>query len=191
MTGEDSSAIAAHRETVRAWARAGGPLNPASGHATANNRDWFTRTPDGELQPRAARRELHARLVDEYRAHFLDVRSERKAIILAGPPGAGKSAVLADVLGADRSAWLTVDADEFKRPLLTTAIKDGSYAGAILPPEVRAAKAAGGEVLPPRGDLPRSRSVRLAGAPSRCWESAPGGRRGSHIRSCAGTSSLG
>jgi len=148
VTGEDSSAIAAHRETVRAWARAGGPLSPASERATVNNRDWFTRGPDGSVQPRAARRLLHARLVDEYRAHFPDVRSEKKAIILAGPPGAGKSTVLADVLGADRSAWLTVDADEFKRALLTEAIKDGSYDRAILPPEVRAAEAAGEKFFP-------------------------------------------
>lgn len=148
MTGEDSSAIAAHRETVRAWARAGGPLSPASEHATVNNRDWFTREPNGSVQPRAGRRLMHARLVDEYRAHFPDVRAERKAIILAGPPGAGKSTVLADVLGADRSAWLTIDADEFKRALLTEAIKDGSYDRAILPPEVRAAEAAGERFFP-------------------------------------------
>lgn len=148
MTAEDSSAIAAHRETVRAWARAGGPLSPASERATVNNRDWFTRESDGSVQPRAARRLMHARLVDEYRAHFPDVRSEKKAIILAGPPGAGKSTVLADVLGADRSAWLTVDADEFKRALLTEAIKDGSYDRAILPPEVRSAEAAGEKFFP-------------------------------------------
>lgn len=148
MTGEDSSAIATHRETVRAWARAGGPLSPASERATVNNRDWFRRDPDGVFEPRAPRQLLHDRLLAEYRAQFPDVRHERKAIILAGPPGAGKSTVLADVLGSDRSAWLTVDADEFKRALLTEAIKDGSYDRAILPPEVRAAEAAGEKFFP-------------------------------------------
>ncbi|WP_230674229.1 zeta toxin family protein [Rathayibacter sp. Leaf248] len=148
MTGEDSSAIAAHRETVREWARAGGPLSPASERATVNNRDWFVREPDGVDRPRAARRELHDRLVAAYRDEFPDVRAERKAIILAGPPGAGKSTVLADVLGADRGAWITVDADEFKRALLTEAIKDGSYDRAIMPPEVRAAEAAGERFFP-------------------------------------------
>lgn len=148
MTGEDSSAIAAHRETVREWARAGGPLSPASERATVNNRDWFVRDPDGTYQPRAARQELHDRLVAEYRDRFPDVRADRKAIILAGPPGAGKSTVLADVLGADRGAWITVDADEFKRALLTEAIKDGSYDHAIIPSEVRAAEAAGERFFP-------------------------------------------
>ena len=148
MTGEDSSAIAAHRETVREWARAGGPLSPAGERATVNNRDWFVRDPDGTYQPRAARQELHDRLVAEYRDRFPDVRADRKAIILAGPPGAGKSTVLADVLGADRGAWITVDANEFKRALLTEAIKDGSYDRAIIPSEVRAAEAAGERFIP-------------------------------------------
>ncbi|MFZ8393454.1 zeta toxin family protein, partial [Staphylococcus aureus] len=78
------------------------------------------RTPDGVHRPLAQRKQLHDRLVTVYRNLFPDVRSEKKAIILAGPPGAGKSTVLAEVLGANRSAWLTVDADEFKRALLIT-----------------------------------------------------------------------
>lgn len=148
MTGEDSSAIAAHRETVREWARVGGPLSPASACATVNNPDWFIRTPNGVDRPLLERKELHDRLVAAYRDEFPDIRAERKAIILAGPPGAGKSTVLADVLGADRSAWITIDADEFKRALLTEAIKDGSYARSIVPLEVRAAEAAGERFFP-------------------------------------------
>jgi predicted ABC-type ATPase len=148
VTGEHSAAIAAHRETVREWARAGGPLSPASKSATINNPEWFVRTPDGVHRPRAQRKQLHDRLVTVYRNLFPDVRTEKKAIILAGPPGAGKSTVLAEVLGANRSAWLTVDADEFKRALLITAIKDGSYDRAILPPEVRAAETVGERFYP-------------------------------------------
>lgn len=148
MTGEHSAAIAAHRETVREWARAGGPLSPASKSATVNNPEWFVRTPDGVHRPRAQRKQLHDRLVTVYRNLFPDIHTDKKAIILAGPPGAGKSTVLAEVLGANRSAWLTVDADEFKRALLITAIKDGSYDRTILPPEVRAAETAGERFYP-------------------------------------------
>ncbi|PPF14682.1 toxin component of a toxin/antitoxin system [Rathayibacter sp. AY1D1] len=140
--------MAKHRETVRAWARAGGPLSPKSEHATVNNREWFRLGADQDYEPRGARQQLHDRFVADYRAQFPDVRQERKAIILAGPPGAGKSTVLRDVLGTDRNAWLTIDADEFKRALLTEAIKDGTYDSTILPPEVRAAEAAGEKFFP-------------------------------------------
>ena len=63
-------------------------------------------------------------------------------------PKSSRSVSVNVSLGANRSAWLTVDADEFKRALLITAIKDGSYERTILPPEVRAAETAGERFYP-------------------------------------------
>ncbi|WP_260303364.1 zeta toxin family protein [Rathayibacter sp. PhB127] len=94
------------------------------------------------------RKALHDRLVSAYRGEFPEARAERRAVILAGPPGAGKSTVLADVLGADRGACITVDPDEFTCALLSEAMKDGSYHRSIVPPEVIAAEAAGERFFP-------------------------------------------
>ncbi|PPG37859.1 toxin component of a toxin/antitoxin system [Rathayibacter sp. AY2B5] len=150
MTGEDSSAIAAHCETVREWARAGGPLSPTSDRATVNNRDWFVREPDGVDRPRAARRQLHDRLVAAWSpptatSSPTSARSGRRSSSLARPgPG---SRPCSRTCSAPTAAF-TVDADEFKRALLTEAIKDGSYDRAIMPSEVRAAEAAGERFFP-------------------------------------------
>jgi len=120
--GSRDDAVAAHRETVRVLARPGGPLSPESPHASTHNPAWFT-----GAQTTAVRDELHDRLIAEYRAAHSAARDERRAIVLAGPPGAGKSTVLTEVLGEDAPGWVRVDADEFKRALLREAIADGSY----------------------------------------------------------------
>ncbi|WP_020693584.1 DEAD/DEAH box helicase family protein [Aeromicrobium massiliense] len=87
-------AHAAHRESVRELSRPGGPLDTNSAHATIRQREWF---PTGDpRRPSAARRRLWRRLVDEVKAEKPDVRAERRAIVLAGPPGAGKSTVLVE-----------------------------------------------------------------------------------------------
>jgi len=115
--GSRDDAVAAHRETVRVLARPGGPLSPESPHASTHNPAWFT-----GAQTTAVRDELHDRLIAEYRAAHSAARDERRAIVLAGPPGAGKSTVLTEVLGEDAPGWVRVDADEFKRALLREVI---------------------------------------------------------------------
>lgn len=125
MTEEAPNPTDAHRETVRAFARPGGPLDPSGPNATTANPRWFFA---GDVRRRTPeRRALHRRLLDEARAERPAARAERRAIVLAGPPGAGKSTVLRDVLGVDASAWVTIDADEFKYKLLREALADGSY----------------------------------------------------------------
>jgi len=116
-----ADAVGTHRQTVRTLARPGGVLASDSPHASVNNPDWFDL--DG---PTSARRALHTRLIAQYRALHPQARQQRRAIVLAGPPGAGKSTVLAEVLGTDRPGWLTIDADEFKHALLREAIAEGT-----------------------------------------------------------------
>lgn len=44
--------------------------------------------------------------------------------------------MLRDVLGLDKGAWLTIDADELKHELLREALRDGSCVRFLKPPEV-------------------------------------------------------
>lgn len=136
----------AHRETVRAFSRAGGPLDPAGPNATTANPRWFFGR-DVRRRTRE-RRALHRRLLDEARAEHPAARAERRAIVLAGPPGAGKSTVLRDVLGTDATAWVTIDADEFKHKLLREALSDGSYEDFLKPAAVAEREAAGEPFYP-------------------------------------------
>lgn len=143
---DDHDPHAAHRETVREFSRAGGPLDKDGPHSTLNNPAWFI---DGQVdQPTAGRRALWRSLRDEARAEVPGARQDGKAIVLAGPPGAGKGHVQRNVLGLDKSAWLVVDADNFKEKLLREALADGSYDAFLKPDAVRDREAAGEPFYP-------------------------------------------
>lgn len=138
-----SDAVAQHMATVRELSKPGQALAPNAPTATTQNPAWWY-----EGEPTPARDRLHRRLLDEARAAAPDVEQKRRAIILAGPPGAGKSTVLSDVLGAHRDKYLVVDADEFKRSLLREAQADGSYESWLMPEAIRAREAAGERFYP-------------------------------------------
>lgn len=138
-----SDAVARHMETVRELSKPGQALAPNAATATMNNPAWWI---DGEATP--SRRRLHARLLQEARDAAPDVEQQRRAIVLAGPPGAGKSTVLADVLGEHRGKYLVIDADEFKRSLLREAQADGSYDQWLMPAAIREREAAGERFYP-------------------------------------------
>ncbi|WP_203616464.1 hypothetical protein, partial [Streptomyces sp. SID13726] len=65
----------------------------------------------------------------------------KRAIVLDGPAGAGKSRILGELIGEPgserRRRWLEVDPDEIKTHLLDAAAADGSYETFIKPPAVR------------------------------------------------------
>jgi hypothetical protein len=138
--------VALHLEHVRALTAAGGPLAPGAPTATVANPAWFVR---GQVRrPLPARLALHRELVEAYRAAQPHVRAERKAIVRAGPPGAGKSRTLAKTLGAAATTYLQVDADELKRELLVRAAADGSYDLFLKPPAVAQLEADGDRWFP-------------------------------------------
>lgn len=139
----DSDAVARHMETVRELSKPGQALAPNAATATTNNPAWWV---DGVATP--SRQRLHTRLIQEARETAPDVERQRRAIVLAGPPGAGKSTVLDDVLGEHRGAYLVVDADEFKRSLLREAQADGSYEQWLMPEAVREREARGERFFP-------------------------------------------
>lgn len=129
--------------TVRELAKPGHALAPDAPTSTMNNPAWWI-----DREPAPARRRLHRRLLAEARQAAPEVEQGRRAIILAGPPGAGKSTVLDEVVGSNREKFLVVDADEFKRFLLREAQADGSYETWLVPAAVRELEAAGERFLP-------------------------------------------
>ncbi len=138
------SPLEAHETSLRELSRSG-QLAAYSPHATISNREWFKRG-----RPTSARQDLHEVILAEFFASAVPL--EKRAIVLAGPPGAGKSSVLARVvaeMGSHRADWRVIDADHFKDVLLLQALRDGSYETHLLPPAVRALQERG-EVFFPR-----------------------------------------
>ena len=117
-----------------------GPDAPTS--SMANPRWWI----DGEPTP--SRERLHRALLKEIRDAAPDVRQERRALVLAGPPGAGKGGVKPDVLGDGLETYRNIDADEFKAALLEAADHDGSLEEWLKPDAVRTLEDQGEQFFP-------------------------------------------
>lgn len=138
MLTEDQ--IATHRESLRALCGPGGDLRLDSPHATMSNPRWFS---DAKT-PRRARLELHERLQERFSAD--DAPTEGRALILAGPPGAGKSTIFEKLFTAGE--WRVLDPDRFKIDLLREAVDDASYGAFLKPESVRDLEAAGERWFP-------------------------------------------
>lgn len=140
----DQDAISRHVALVRELAKPGQALTTNAPTATMNNPQWWV----GRI-PTPARAQLHQRLLSEARAEVPDVERSRRAYVLAGPPGAGKSTVLKQLLDEDeRKKYLTIDADDFKKALLAEAVADGSYQATIKPQQIRDLEAQGEKFFP-------------------------------------------
>ncbi|MDF2826755.1 MAG: toxin component of a toxin/antitoxin system [Mycobacterium sp.] len=138
-----------HAQTVRALSAPGAPLSRESPHATIANPAWFF-TPG---MPTPMREELHQQILGRLRATMEnEVAHDKRAIVLAGPPGAGKSRILGELIGKpgseSRRRWLEVDPDDIKTQLLDAATADGSYETFIKPPAVRELEAQGERFFP-------------------------------------------
>ncbi|MGU3587382.1 hypothetical protein ACLBYD_30090 [Rhodococcus sp. C26F] len=141
--------IDARRAYLASLSTGDGPLRPDAPHATVNNRRWFRRI-DGAAVPTSARRRLHEQILGQWRAANPHVVRERSAIVMAGPPGTGKSSTHDRLFhGRDRRRWRELDADVFKRYLLEAALGEGTV-DELLPPQLRAASEEGQRTLPIR-----------------------------------------
>jgi predicted ABC-type ATPase len=132
------SASSEHLESLRRLSVAGGPLGLDAETATKSNPAWYV---DGERTE--ARKLLHDRLLSDAVQEVPELGAERRAVVLAGPPGAGKTSTRKRALGDVSRDFLVVDADEFKARLLREAITDGSYESWMKPAAVREREAAG------------------------------------------------
>lgn len=133
-----------HERTLTALTASGviAPTSPLA--STANPLWWNGRTP---TPPRQL---LHKQLVRELYDATPALAHDRQAILLAGPPGAGKSTALGNVLTPEEGArYLHLDADHFKTRLLAHAQEDGSLEAHYLAhPEVQAARDRGEQFFP-------------------------------------------
>lgn len=87
----------------------------------------------------------------EFIATHPHVQQDRKAIVLAGPPGAGKSRAQDEVVAeteTQKSAWLPLNADDFKDQLLLRARDDGTYESFLCPDAVRKHERQGEKFFP-------------------------------------------
>jgi predicted kinase len=150
-----------HREVLERLSGPEGPLRVNSPYATVKDPEFFS--PEGE--PRLERAELHNDIIQDFFQSHPDALRERQALVMAGPPGAGKSTVADEIVasaGAEPGEWLTISADDFKTRLLERAAADGSLER-MVPPEVRSLEAEGEQFFPyDYSDLVHSESVLLA-----------------------------
>lgn len=138
---------ARHIALIRELSRPGGPVSKDAPTATSDNPDWWRQGAAG-LRLREPRRELFEQLLESAAAKFPEALNERQALVLAGPPGAGKGSVADRVLGEAKPSYVNIDADEFKTALLHQAITDGSYESWIKPAAVRELEVAGERFFP-------------------------------------------
>jgi len=134
------------RALLTSLSEPGGPLTIDAPHATINDRRYF-RMVDGEPVPTPARRDLHARILAQWNSSQSNIQRNHRAVLMAGPPGAGKSSAQAELLGDQVEQYRLLDADEFKRQLLEEAVADGSLQE-MLPPELRTAAGDPGRFYP-------------------------------------------
>ncbi len=68
------------------------------------------------------RRAIHDQILNDLRGLALAVPCERKAIVAGGLPGAGKTTVLANYAGIDRSRYLTINPDDVKENMASRGL---------------------------------------------------------------------
>ncbi len=110
-----------HEDLLLRLTSPGGDLSTTGRYTTLQRSDWYDS--HGILEPRA---NTLTTILDEFMANQGIV--SRRAIITAGPPGAGKSSATTSVLSRrDSKDYRWIDPDRFKDLLLQKALSDGSF----------------------------------------------------------------
>lgn len=97
-----------------------------SPYATVSNPTHFRRLPSGRYLPTPARRRLHEQLLAQIEDLGGELVQGKHAIIMAGPPGAGKGRVQAERLG-DLKGYVRCDPDQFKEALLRHLLNSDEF----------------------------------------------------------------
>ena len=125
-----------HKENIDKLSVQGGPFD-AWGANSTYQKAIDPLSEDASLTKE--RKELHKRLLDKYKeTHGYDnIDTERKTIMMAGAPGAGKSTTLKRALDGSPDTYLPIDPDAFKVILIEEAIKSGEINTFYNIPEVK------------------------------------------------------
>ena len=125
-----------HKENIDKLSVQGGPFD-AWGANSTYQKAIDPLSEDASLTKE--RKELHKRLLDKYKeTHGYDnIDTERKTIMMAGAPGAGKSTTLKRALDGSPDTYLPIDPDAFKVLLIEEAIKSGEINTFYNIPEVK------------------------------------------------------
>lgn len=117
----DKDAIDRHIAAVRELSRPGGALSVEAPTVSTANPDWW----NGSF-PTIDRLDLHEQILNETKTKFASAGHDKRALVMAGPPGAGKSYRARQILGDEAENYAWVDPDEFKASLLDAASADQS-----------------------------------------------------------------
>lgn len=125
-----------HRLHMIELTKPDGPLSVGGRSSSIRNPDWFTEV-DGRRMATDMRAELHDRIVEATigarRPAGRNGSSRRPAMLVVGPPGAGKS-TLSDRHMIDD--LVRIDADDIKRQLLLESCRDGTLESWLTPSAV-------------------------------------------------------
>lgn len=144
MVGLDAI-VARHYEVLRK-VNADASMQPQSKYATIARKEYFRQLPTGQFIPTPERRRLHEQWIAEYVAEYSDIKTEKHAVVMAGPPGAGKGFVQDRLLGGLPS-FVVCDPDKFKEKILEYEIQIGRF-DELKPPVVQQLETQGERFAP-------------------------------------------
>lgn len=122
MWVEIDDLVERHRAALRDVIAAS-DMGPTGPYATVSDPRKFSEA-RGVLEPTPERKALHDALMEQHLSTFENVSYERRAIVMAGPPGAGKGHVQAEQLGGV-PGFVVCDPDAFKELLIAHELESG------------------------------------------------------------------
>ena len=140
MTDSDHSE---HLAALRSLTAVNGPIDADAPTATHQREQNYRRG-----RPTASRARLHKQIIREFFAENDAVIRDRRVLVMAGPPGAGKSSARRErIPEAEEKHWRFIDPDDFKSRLLRKLRESGEY-DEIVPPAVKSRIDAGDRFAP-------------------------------------------
>lgn len=121
-------------------------MHPKGEYATVSRRDYFRTLPNGQAVPTPERRKLHEQWIAEVIEKHPNVQAGKRAVVMAGPPGAGKGYVQENKLEG-LPGFIVCDPDKFKEKILEHEMQAGRL-DELKPPLVRELESQGERFAP-------------------------------------------